>query len=128
MSNESNSSKGVLGQITAAYSATDKAGTSYELNIVSSNDRSGAMTGTLDIGDNEYTLKGEYRFRNANGAQTDIYFAGSNTLDHNARSGYFFLEAINRRYESLKGKRVYSNPHTQELRIFDIEFVKKKAL
>ena len=38
------------GYITAAYSATDEAGTPYELNITSSTDRSGAMTGTLRVG------------------------------------------------------------------------------
>ena len=118
----------MLGYITAAYSATDKAGTSYELNITSSIDRSGAMTGTLRIGVIDYVLVGDYRFRNANGAQTDIYFAGSNTRDHNARSGYFILEAINRRYESLKGKRVYSDPHTQALYVVDIEFFRNTAL
>jgi hypothetical protein len=118
----------MLGYITAAYSATDKAGTPYELNITSSIDRSGAMTGTLRIGVIDYVLVGDYRFRNANGAQTDIYFAGSNTRDHNARSGYFILEAINRRYESLKGKRVYSDPHTQTLHILDLEFVRNASL
>ena len=119
----------MLGYITAAYSATDKAGTSYELNITSSIDRSGAMTGTLRIGVIDYVLVGDYRFRNANGVQTDIYFAGSNTRDHNARSGYFILEAINRRYESLKGKRVYSDPHTQALYVVDIDrsSIKKPA-
>jgi hypothetical protein len=116
------------GLITAAYNAIDKAGTPYELNISSSIERSGAMTGTLRIGMIEYVLVGDYRFRNANGVQTDIYFAGSNTRDHNARSGYFILEAINRRYESLKGKRVYSDPHTQTLHILDIEFVRNTAL
>ncbi|QJC82149.1 hypothetical protein [Pseudomonas umsongensis] len=118
----------LLGRITAVYNATDKARTTYELNITSSTDRSGAMTGTLRIGVIEYGLVGDYRFRNANGIQTDIYFAGSNTRDHNARSGYFILEAINRRYESLKGKRVYSDPHTQSLYILDIEFFRKPAL
>ncbi|NWL23070.1 hypothetical protein [Pseudomonas umsongensis] len=116
------------GLITAAYNAIDKAGTPYELNISSSIERSGAMTGTLRIGMIEYVLVGDYRFRNSNGVQTDIYFAGSNTRDHNARSGYFILEAINRRYESLKGKRVYSDPHTQTLHILDIEFVRNTAL
>ncbi|CAI8969270.1 hypothetical protein D3C76_764690 [compost metagenome] len=116
------------GYITAAYSATDEAGTPYELNITSSTDRSGAMTGTLRVGMIEYVLVGDYRFRNSTGAQTDIYFAGSNERDHYARSGYFILEASDRRYESLKGKRVCCDPHTQTLRILDIEFVRITAL
>ena len=101
-----NSKAGIInmqGYITAAYSATDKAGTPYELNITSSTER----------------------YRNVNGVQTDIYFAGSNTRDHNARSGYFVLEAIDRRYETLKGKRVCCDPHTQKLHILDIEFVRQ---
>jgi hypothetical protein len=115
------------GYITAAYSATDEAGTPYELNITSSTDRSGAMTGNLRIGIIDYVLVGDYRFRNSTGVETDIYFAGSNTRDHNARSGYFILESIDRRYELLKGKRVCCDPHTQSLRILEIEFVRNTA-
>jgi hypothetical protein len=47
------------GYITAAYSATDEAGTPYELNITSSTDRSGAMTGNLRIGIIDYVLVGD---------------------------------------------------------------------
>ncbi|WP_447803690.1 hypothetical protein [Pseudomonas serbica] len=123
-----NSKAGIInmqGYITAAYSATDEVGTPYELNITSSTERSGAMTGTLRIGIFEYLLVGDFRYRNVNGVQTDIYFAGSNTRDHNARSGYFVLEAIDRRYETLKGKRVCCDPHTQKLHMLDIEFVRQ---